>query len=394
MATPVKFHQKNGLTVYAFACGYIQSAKFTDAQGVELDVTLSHTGGNCYVIKAYEFGGRGNLHHIVTESIGLARQLWAQWVGECHGARIKAAKSDKRYSVASEFCGEREALYVARFEGEWLGKSNTAAGAWLLAARDIQQRQELLTRTVDNEIKSHMAKAFFANAYAEQADECGQPLSGEIMEQTPAEIDSAAIHAADTLARDLCNANGAKSLENVFNRVAVIQRNTGDSGDREVTPEMFGHYCAMQAMGHGVGLYDAFGSEVYKQIKVPYCEFSSCSLEKDYFTADDEADPIAETPRKLSLADACARYTNRYTAEHVPVWTRKPCEGNGLFYAPQFASDVEWYNNTRFYGEVGHIGKRNDCYTSGQTWPFGNWLGEPYAIGVTPVKATPSDKGV
>jgi len=282
MTTP-NFYQKNGLTVYAFACGYLQVAKFTDLQGVETEVTLSHTGGNCYVIHATEYGGRGKVHHIVTESLGDARQLWAQWVTELHGERIKAAKADKRYSVAQEFCGEREALYVARFEGEWLGKSVTAAGAWLLAAGDIQQRSELAGRTTETVIKKHMALAFFASAYADQAEECGQPLGGEIMNQIPAVIDPAALHAADTLAADMCKAHGCFRIDNVFNRVAVIQRNTGDSGDREVTPEMFGHYCAMQAMGQGVGLYDAFGAEVHKQITVPYCEFGSHSLKNDYF---------------------------------------------------------------------------------------------------------------
>jgi hypothetical protein len=287
MAT-VKFNQVNGLTVYAFACGYLQTAKFTDLQGVEIEVTLAHTGGNCYAVKAHEFGGRGSIHYTVTESIGNARKLWAQLVEQLHGARIKAAKADKRYSVEREFCGEVDPHYVARFEGQWLGKSATAAGAWLLAARDIQQRADIAGRTVANTIKHHMAKAFFASAWADARDEAGEGCAGEIMDQMPTTIDNAALHAADTLAADMCKAHGCYSIDNVFNRVAVIQRNTGDSGDRAVTPEMFGHYCAMQAMGHGVGLYDAFGAEVHKQITVPYCEFGSHSLALDYFESADE----------------------------------------------------------------------------------------------------------
>lgn len=283
MAT-VKFHQKNGLTAYAFSCGYLQTAKFTDRQGVEIEVTMSHGGGNCYIVRAHEFGGRGQRSYMATESIGHARKVWGQLVAQLHGDRIKGAKADKRYSVEREFCGESDPLYIARFEGEWLGKSATAAGAWLLAARDIQQRSEIAGRTVSNEIKHHMAKAFFASAWADARDEAGESCGGEIMDQMPATIDKAAIHAAETLAADMCRAHGCFTIDNVFNRVAVIQRNTGDSGDREVTPEMFGHYCAMQAMGHGVGLYDAFGAEVHKQIQVPYCEFGSHSLELDYFT--------------------------------------------------------------------------------------------------------------
>lgn len=148
--------------------------------------------------------------------------------------------------------------------------------------------------TVHDEIKRHMARAFFASAYADQAEECGQPLSGEIMDQLPDETDPAAVHAADTLAADMMRANGLTSpcfdLESLFLRACEIAENSRDRGDREHTPEMFGHYCAMQAMGHGVGLADAFGGAVYDDIRVPYVEFGSHSLAQDYFTADDEGD--------------------------------------------------------------------------------------------------------
>lgn len=81
-----------------------------------------------------------------------------------------------------------------------------------------------------------------------------------------------------------------------------------------------------------------------------------------------------------TLAQACAIYINRFTADHVPAWAKKVAP-NGLFYAPQFASDKEWYENTKFYGEPGHIGVRHECYTSGQTWPMGQWLNTPYSVG-------------
>lgn len=91
--------------------------------------------------------------------------------------------------------------------------------------------------------------------------------------------------------------------------------------------------------------------------------------------------------RKLTFTQACAQFTNRYTAEHVPAWARKPCEGNGLFYAPQFASDREWYENTKFHGEPGHFGTRDECFTSGQTWPHGKWLAQAFVKGRAPVRA-------
>ncbi|WP_150293647.1 hypothetical protein [Sphingobium estronivorans] len=36
---------------------------------------------------------------------------------------------DRRYTVAPEFCGLAERCFVARFCGDWLGRSATRAGA-------------------------------------------------------------------------------------------------------------------------------------------------------------------------------------------------------------------------------------------------------------------------
>lgn len=143
---------------------------------------------------------------------------------------------------------------------------------------------------IPQKIKHGMALAFFASAYAEQADECGQALSGEIMDQLPQEIDKAALYAVDTLVSDLVNGfnylepglrNGGK-LTRIWYNVLELWRNADDKGNKELTPELFGHYCAMQAMGHGVGL-ESFGDTVRDFVTVPYCEFGSHSLERDYF---------------------------------------------------------------------------------------------------------------
>lgn len=83
--------------------------------------------------------------------------------------------------------------------------------------------------------------------------------------------------------------------------------------------------------------------------------------------------------RKLTFAEAKAQYIHRFTMEHVPAWARERVNDTGYYYAPQFRSDREWYDHTRFYGEAGHFGTRNTCYTSGQTWPLGQWLDKPFS---------------
>ena len=83
-----------------------------------------------------------------------------------------------------------------------------------------------------------------------------------------------------------------------------------------------------------------------------------------------------------TLDDACRVYVNRYTMEHVPDWAKHRAPGGG-YYAPQYRTDEEWYTNTKFPGEAGNpqVPGTSDCYTTGQTWPLGKWLNEPYQWG-------------
>lgn len=130
------------------------------------------------------------------------------------------------------------------------------------------------------EFEIHAARAFFASAWADQCEESEQAaiISGrDIMDVMPDVIDPAAIHAARTLRLDVERANG-RSVADLMRWIAHAAE-----GDRPATLEHFGHYAAMQAMGHGVGLGDAFGSEVRERIHVPYVEFGGYSLERDYF---------------------------------------------------------------------------------------------------------------
>lgn len=126
----------------------------------------------------------------------------------------------------------------------------------------------------------HASLAFFASAWDDQCEESENAgiLSGqEIMHIMPTDTDPAAICAGESLLADMERLNRC-SIEVLL----IIVEKLGN-GDRENTIENFGHYCAMQAMGHGVGLRDAFGVEVHGRIKVPHVEFSGYSLAVDYF---------------------------------------------------------------------------------------------------------------
>lgn len=137
---------------------------------------------------------------------------------------------------------------------------------------------------MNNNILQGMAKAFFASAYADMAEEAGKPLRGEIMEQLPEEIDPAAIGAAKALYMDferaLHSAHGENDLlDGDFVDGDGVRHMPGDT--IEERRQAFGHYAAMQAMGHGVGLWEYCAHQIYDHI--PAIEFGSYSLEKDYF---------------------------------------------------------------------------------------------------------------
>ena len=85
--------------------------------------------------------------------------------------------------------------------------------------------------------------------------------------------------------------------------------------------------------------------------------------------------------RKLTLNQAKARYPHRYTMEHCPRWAIE-ARFPGKWYAPQYATDREWYENTVFPGERGLHGNCTHCQSSNPTWPLGQWLDVPYSQGL------------
>lgn len=77
-----------------------------------------------------------------------------------------------------------------------------------------------------------------------------------------------------------------------------------------------------------------------------------------------------------TFEQAKTQYVHRYTLDHVPAWAQDAAP-NGKYYAPGFASDLEWYNATLFPGDPGHVYGPGYCMARGQSWPLGQWLDAP-----------------
>lgn len=150
----------------------------------------------------------------------------------------------------------------------------------------------------DRAIMRGMERAFFASAWADAADEAetggiDTPTGPgvDIMDVMPEETDRAAIRAAAELALKVVAVYGDTLTMAYHCTMDVVRRNHSLSLRvvNELTPELWGHYAAMQAMGHGVGLYD-YGID-RDVLDTPHLEFSQCDLEEDYFLAAVQESP-------------------------------------------------------------------------------------------------------
>lgn len=87
----------------------------------------------------------------------------------------------------------------------------------------------------------------------------------------------------------------------------------------------------------------------------------------------------SKTKRGLTFEQAKAQYPERFTLDHVPEWAFKPLENPANHYpAPLYASDAEWYQNTRFAGDEG---MDEHCFWMeclNESWPLGLFLKAPY----------------
>ena len=75
----------------------------------------------------------------------------------------------------------------------------------------------------------------------------------------------------------------------------------------------------------------------------------------------------------MTFEQAKIKYSYRYTMEHIPAWARIINQGNGKYYAPQYKTDKEWYDNTDF-----PLNNKGYCISKNPSWPLGEWLDKPY----------------
>ena len=126
------------------------------------------------------------------------------------------------------------------------------------------------------EILQGMARALFVSTWADYEEERGRHHRGDLMDAAPA-TPSPARTAAKILAKKIEIMNHGKTVSDLY----ADALNAGAHDTRRGTdPQTFGHYIAMQSLGHGVSWFD---DNPKFPLELPYFEFSKASAKHYYY---------------------------------------------------------------------------------------------------------------
>lgn len=127
-----------------------------------------------------------------------------------------------------------------------------------------------MKRNVRNEIIKSAARAAYVSSWANWAEEQGESLHGELMDQAP-NTPAAAVKWARKLISTMEKMNGLKIDKMYWSAAqkADIHHSNTRRG-RDASPEEFGYCTAMQSMGHGVSWGDDHPDHGFL---IPHTEF-------------------------------------------------------------------------------------------------------------------------
>ena len=103
-------------------------------------------------------------------------------------------------------------------------------------------------------IISGMARALFVLEWSDREDEHGRHYPGQALEHVAPETPRQAFDAAHNLAGRFEQLNGLE-IHCLLRQAALADGMPGEIPPNQYA-ENFGHYLAMQALGHGVGWFD------------------------------------------------------------------------------------------------------------------------------------------
>lgn len=128
-------------------------------------------------------------------------------------------------------------------------------------------KQHLGEESIEQAILDGAARAFFVDDWAfwEEEEGDGIPAGVELLSYAPATTEHAVAFTREFL-EELSGANDDKSPEELFFEACIAD----ESAPTQPLARDFGHYIAMEAMGHGVSWFD---NHAHFEIEVPYKEY-------------------------------------------------------------------------------------------------------------------------
>jgi len=123
--------------------------------------------------------------------------------------------------------------------------------------------KKLFNNTFYEDFAEGAARAVYVQAWVDQQEEKGKRLRGELMDQAPATPLSAYVWAGELIG--LLTALNKASIYMLGAEAAKAE------GADDIDANLFGHYLAMQALGHGVSWFD---DHAKFPLKVPGMEYN------------------------------------------------------------------------------------------------------------------------
>jgi hypothetical protein len=125
-----------------------------------------------------------------------------------------------------------------------------------------------------DDIIEEMARALFVSSWADREEEAGRSHGGEELMDIAPPTPKRAVQAAKKLAERMEDGNNV-SLDALY----ILAAMQPGKHYKKPDPHDFGHYVAMQALGHGVSWWDDHPNikeapdGVMNSIKIPHIEF-------------------------------------------------------------------------------------------------------------------------
>lgn len=128
--------------------------------------------------------------------------------------------------------------------------------------------KNIISGDYERQIIDAMARAMFVTTWADRMEErgLGHKLSGQDLMDVAPKTSRDALAAAKKLAAMFAEANEGASMNDLYARAL----NVAGAHKGDTSPHSFGHYMAMEAMGHGVSWTD---DHPEFKVNIPYFEY-------------------------------------------------------------------------------------------------------------------------